>query len=672
MGFSSEMKREAARRIKLVPPMVALVYFVASSAWIVGSDSLVGRIAGSVEHVRQLQTYKGEAFVAASALAIFFMLHLALRRVSRALKEAAASESRLQMALCSAGGGAWELDLRDGRGVFAFMSPALLDRLGLPPDHAFSLEEFRAMRHPDDADRVEDLLREAISTPARKPFDAQYRLRGKDGRDTWVHSRGAAFADEAGKPSRFLGIALDVTEKVEAEQRIHHLTNFDSHTGLLKPAAFYAAVDRRFADEGGRELAVLQLKLSGATNLIGDGETLETSQLMRRLARRLQRLPSRSFIASLLAPDVMAVATAPAVDGDSVERLCQRVVDLVSRPMQIGGKNLSLDVEAGAAVLPRHGSTAAQVCRRAGMALNARSAPAHAPVSWFREELDAAARLASQRAQDLAEAIAAGQIECRFQPLVNIQTGEIAGFEALARWQRPGEGMVPPSDFIRLAEERGLIGKIGEKVLQAACAAAAGWSPRGGQAPFVAVNVSPHQLADPEFPRIVEQVLADTGLPPQRLELELTESALAGDVDAAAIVLGKLRRIGVQLAIDDFGTGYSSLSLLTRLPFTRLKIDRSFVQACETSTEAEHVVRAIAGLARHLGMETTVEGIETPSQARRFDAEGIDLAQGYLFGKAVTADTAAILLGGAKRQSPGFVAPPAGRKTRSRRVAAGV
>jgi len=649
MDTSGERENAASKRIGFIPPVVAILYFLASSAWIVGSDTLAVRMANSVEQLRLIQTYKGEAFVALSALAIFVLLKLALRQVSHAFDIAAASESRLRMALCSAGGGAWELDLKDYNGRFAFMSPALLARLGLPPDHVFTIDDLRAMRHPDDTARVEELLREAVAPQGTKTFDAQYRIIGRDGRETWVHSRGAVALDAAGRPAKVYGISLDVTDKVEAERRIHDLINFDSHTGLLKPAAFYGAVDRRIAAEAGRELAILQVKLGGATSLIGEGETLEASRLMSRLARRLLRLPSRSFTASLLAPDIIAVATAPTANGVSLEALCRRVVDLIGRPMRIDGETVALQVEAGAAAFPRHGSTAAQVCRRAGLALASTRAAGAGGLVWFTDDLDSAARLAHQRAQDLAVAVDKGQIECRFQPLVRLSTGEPVGFEALARWRRPGEGLVPPAEFIGLAEQRGLIGRIGEAVMRDACKTAAGWCDAAGATPFVAVNVSPHQLCDPGFPHMVERVLAETGLPPNRLELELTESALTGDIDRISAVLGQVRRLGVQLAIDDFGTGYSSLSLLTRLPFTRLKIDRSFVQACEISAEAEHVVRAIVGLARHLGLETTVEGIETEAQLGRFRAEGVDVAQGYFFGKAGSADEAAELLTRAAR-----------------------
>ena len=286
--------------------------------------------------------------------------------------------------------------------------------------------------------------------------------------------------------------------------------------------------------------------------------------------------------------------------------------------------------------------TAIGLLRNSGHALDLANRNAETDLRWLNDELSAEISVRTNRIRGLESAVSGGEIECYYQPLIDLATGKTSGFEALARWRTAGEGLLLPNSFIALAEEIGKIAEIGEEVLRQACLAAASWP---APYPFVAVNVSPRQLEDPAFPGVVARMLRDTGLPAERLELEITENALPGDETAALQLIVALRDLGVRVAIDDFGTGYSSLSLLSRVPFTRLKIDRSFVSGGANAYQNAIIVDSIVNLAHNLGLSLTAEGVETAEQAAMLVARGVDLAQGFLFSPPVASSRSAELVG---------------------------
>ncbi len=337
-------------------------------------------------------------------------------------------------------------------------------------------------------------------------------------------------------------------------------------------------------------------------------------------------------------------------DGAGAHAFAERLIHLLSRPYLVHGVVVTVGASAGIAYTPEDGEDAEALVHCADMALYAAKADGRGVVRPFRPEM--ARRAAARHAleQDLRAAIARGQLELFYQPQANLATRSLVGFEALLRWRHPERGLVPPADFIPLAEETRLIMPIGEWALRTACQDAQDWP----EPLPVAVNVSPVQLAEPErLCRAVEAALSAARLDPARLELEITESALVRDPNAALGTLRALRGMGVSIAMDDFGTGYSSLSQLRSFPFDKLKIDRSFVRDLGGSAEAVAVVRAIAALGTSLGMRTTAEGVETGEQADRVLAEGCTDMQGYLLSRPVPAGSIAALIEQLQRGSDG-------------------
>ncbi len=360
--------------------------------------------------------------------------------------------------------------------------------------------------------------------------------------------------------------------------------------------------------------------------------------LLRLVGQRIASAVRAEDAAFRLGGDEFAVVLR---DGAGAHAFAERLIYLLSRPYLVHGLVATVGASAGIAFVPDHGRDPDSLVHCADMALYAAKADGRGVVRPFRPEMARRAAARYSLEQDLRAAIARGQLELFYQPQANLATRSLVGFEALLRWRHPERGLVSPADFIPLAEETRLIMQIGEWTLRTACLDAKGWP-----APLpVAVNVSAVQLTEPgRLCRAVEAALATARLDPARLELEITESALVREPDAALSALRALRGMGVSIAMDDFGTGYSSLSQLRSFPFDKLKIDRSFVRDLGGSAEAVAVVRAIAALGTSLGMRTTAEGVETGEQADRVQSEGCTDMQGYLLSHPLPAGNIAALI----------------------------
>jgi predicted signal transduction protein with EAL and GGDEF domain len=325
-------------------------------------------------------------------------------------------------------------------------------------------------------------------------------------------------------------------------------------------------------------------------------------------------------------------------------RLAERLLAAVADDFEVEGHRLRVGLSVGIALYPIDGVDEVSLLGNADAALYRAKAEGRGSIRFFEADMDH--RLRERRAllHDLRSAIERGQLVAYFQPQARID-GEIIGFEALARWQHPSRGQVPPSTFIPIAEESGLIHPIGEWMLREACREAASW-PR---ALHLAVNLSPVQFRHGDLAGLVHQVLIDTGLAPGRLELEITESVLVDDLPRALAILRRLKALGVRIAMDDFGTGYSSLSNLQAFPFDKIKIDRSFISNLERNAQAATIVRAVIALGRGLNLPVVAEGVETKAQLDFLSSEACSEVQGYLLGRPLPIADYAGLVGRAER-----------------------
>jgi diguanylate cyclase (GGDEF)-like protein len=444
----------------------------------------------------------------------------------------------------------------------------------------------------------------------------------------------------------WVAVHEDVTERRRAEAKIAYLARHDTVTGLPNRVKFREHLEQNFANlREEQKFAVLCLDLDHFKQVNDTLGHPVGDQLLKHVAERLHSCIQDTDLVARIGGDEFAIVQTAVERPEKSSQLANRIVDAISAPFDVDGKYIVIGTSIGIAVAPDDGIDPDQLLKNADMALYLAKTDGRGRHRFFELEMDR--RLQSRRTLelDLRSAIVHGEFELHYQPILNLQSNEVSGFEALIRWNNPVRGQILPSQFIPLAEETGLILPIGEWVLRTACAQAAAWS----KPVSVAVNLSPAQFKSQDLVQLVLNALASSGLEPARLELEITESVLLQNEASTRAILHKLRALGVRIAMDDFGTGYSSLAYLRSFPFDKIKIDRSFVRDMTRSEECAAIVRAVADLARSLNIITVVEGIETSNQLEMARSEGCDEGQGYLFGRPVPAAEARRILGSEKR-----------------------
>jgi diguanylate cyclase (GGDEF)-like protein len=420
----------------------------------------------------------------------------------------------------------------------------------------------------------------------------------------------------------------DITERRRVEARIAHLAHHDVLTDLPNRALLRERLDKALTGmrEGDGRLSVLMLDLDRFKEVndtlghpIGDALLKSVTQRLRNSVRE------RDTIARL-GGDEFAVLQRVSDPATETVALAKRLQEEITAPFDLHGHHVLIGTSIGIAVAPSDGADPDELIKNADLALYRAKSEGRGTFRFFAPEMDQRMQARRKLEHDLRSALANGEFALHYQPLVNVERDEICGFEALLRWTHPERGNVPPSDFIPLAEETGLIVPIGEWVIRQACIDAAKWPDHLK----IAVNVSPAQFKSRSFAQCVLSALAAAGITPQRLELEITESVMMQDEHAAFETLTRLHDLGVRIALDDFGTGYSSLSNLRKFPFDKIKIDRSFVSDLSSANvDALAVVRSVARLGVSLGMATTAEGVETKEQMEHVRAEGCTEMQGF-------------------------------------------
>ncbi|MES2289455.1 MAG: EAL domain-containing protein [Pseudomonadota bacterium] len=429
---------------------------------------------------------------------------------------------------------------------------------------------------------------------------------------------------------------------VEREHRIAHLAFHDSLTGLPNRVFFRETLDSSLARAIKRDskVAVLCLDLDGFKGVndtlghpVGDALLAIVGDVLAELA--LDGTVSR------LGGDEFAIILEDGIDDGRPRILAQSIIDRLRLPMQAAGHAIATGASIGIAVGPADGVDADVILKNSDLALYRAKQDGRGVYRFFEPELDAAARRRRQMELDLRDALRLGQLRLEYQPIYDLKNDRVGSFEALLRWDHPERGHVSPVDFIPVAEETGLIVAIGEWVLNEATRQAREWP----EHLRVAVNVSPLQFRNTGFMSLVFQALTHSGLAPNRLEIEITESVFLEGAEPTLALLHRLRELGVRVALDDFGTGFSSLSYLRSFPFDKIKIDRSFVTNVAEDDDAMAIVRAIIDLANALHMETTAEGVEHRDQLLRLQSQGCTSIQGFLFSKSVRADDVLAMIG---------------------------
>jgi diguanylate cyclase (GGDEF)-like protein len=427
---------------------------------------------------------------------------------------------------------------------------------------------------------------------------------------------------------------LDVTEQRQSEARIIHMAQHDALTDLPNRVRLRLRMEHALAviREGGSGLAVLMLDLDRFKEVNDTLGHPTGDKLLQSVAARLLECIRDTALIARLGGDEFAVidyVTNPVVEATA---LAEKISHALCEPFDLGDHRVTIGTSIGIAIAPRDGTNPDEILKSADLALYSAKSGGRGAFRFFEPELDQLMRTRRDLERDMRDALVNGGFELHYQPIIDVARGEPSGFEALLRWHHPQRGLVMPAEFIPLAEETGLIVPLGEWVLRAACAEAAKW-PADLR---IAVNLSPAQFRSRELVSIIMGALANSGIAPRRLELEVTETVTMHDTEAVFATLDQLHRLGVRIALDDFGTGYSSLSLLQKFPFDKIKIDRSFVNALSgTEEEARLIARAVVRFAVSLGKTTTAEGVETKEQLEILRGEACTEMQGYYFSPAI-------------------------------------
>ncbi|MBT3031360.1 MAG: EAL domain-containing protein [Candidatus Thiodiazotropha sp. (ex Lucina pensylvanica)] len=450
----------------------------------------------------------------------------------------------------------------------------------------------------------------------------------------------SAVKDGNDETTHYVGVFTDISQIKEAQDQINFLAHHDALTRLPNRALFRERFDHALmhARRENASIALLFLDLDRFKTVndtlghpVGDQVLLEVSKRMNQIIRASDTL-------ARLGGDEFVLLLEEQTDAQHAAVVARKLIDLFSRPMIIGEHELVVTASIGITLYPNDGDDPDKLIRHADRAMYEAKQQGRNTYRFFTQALTEGALERLMMENDLRRAVARNELILHYQPIVNLETRQLQGIEALVRWQHPEQGLIAPGLFIELAEEIGIIGEIGQWVLRAACSQLARWDRDGFKVPRISVNLSVQQIDREGLITMVSEELNNSGLSPERLELEVTESMLIRNPELSRTVLSELRTLGVKFAIDDFGTGYSSLAYLKLLPLDHLKIDQSFVRDIGKDANDEAIVRAIIGMSKSLGLESVAEGVEEAHQARFLQQAGSDLAQGYLYSRPLPAD----------------------------------
>ncbi|WP_374661301.1 putative bifunctional diguanylate cyclase/phosphodiesterase [Inhella sp.] len=553
----------------------------------------------------------------------------------------ACSERRLRSLLALSVDWIWE---QDAEGRICELSGRLLEDLGLQPELLLG----RRIDQLDGFEASEPALHQfRIAAVARRPFrDFDFQVKRPDGRAVHVRGSGEPVFDTQGGLLGYRGVARDVTAEVLAAREADRLARYDALTGLPNRGQFLQELTRAMSrsKRSGHAMAVGFLDLDRFKTVNDTLGHAAGDELLRVMATRLRKAVREVDTVGRLGGDEFALLFEACGDRHNLRRRALALLETLGQPIHLHERSFMVTGSIGLAFFPEDGEDSDTLLMHADAAMYRTKEQGRNGVNFYDASLAARAERQFEIESTLRMGLARGELLLHYQPKVCARSGRLLGLEALLRWNRPGHGLVPPSEFIPLAEERGLILPIGRWVIRQACEQLARWRAQGLSVPPLALNVSAHQFGDPGLLDDLGQAMRLAGLPAGQLELELTESVLMAEPERARRLLRRMAEMGVRIAIDDFGTGYSSLSYLKRFPARTLKIDRSFVRGLPGKGDDAAIVQAVIALAHSLGLAVVAEGVETDAQLQALRGLGCDQVQGYLTGRPMPAAEVAAML----------------------------
>ena len=558
----------------------------------------------------------------------------------------------------------WETD---SFGTLSYVSRQLAEDFSSEPEALLGRQFTDLLSVDTDAsDTLEERKTLGFHLSARFPF-SDVVVRPASEQDVHWSLSGNPIFDELGRFLGFRGIGTDLTEQRKSEREISRLARFDSLTALPNRAMMRQTLEEALRNAAHRQrgCTLFMIDLDRFKNVndtlghpIGDA-------LLRQVSERLKSVMGNHGQVGRLGGDEFQAVLPGTVDIGLLESLARTLIEQVSRPYQIEGHKVTIGASVGVVIGDPGRASADALVRNADLALYAAKAAGRGKHRFYEPSMHSEAADRQLLEDDLRQAIDRGELMVHYQPIIHTAGEEVSGFEALVRWNHPVRGAVPPAKFIPLAEEAGLIGKIGEWVLRTSLEEAVQWPDNVR----VAVNLSPLQFNDPGVVIMVSNHLRETGIRPDRLELEITEGVFLVEGDTTDETFANLKKLGVRLALDDFGTGYSSLGYLKKAPFDKIKIDQSFVRGAASATNRNAaIIRAIVTLAETLGMDTCAEGVETHDDLQLIRDLGVSMVQGFIFGKPSEPSVARELANRVRVEADGFACTRQARHRLMRRA----
>jgi len=450
----------------------------------------------------------------------------------------------------------------------------------------------------------------------------------------------------AGEVSHYIGIFADITERKHAEEHILHLAHHDALTNLPNRLLFFDRLEQSIhqAKRNRRKVALLFIDLDFFKNINDSIGHQVGDMLLQAVAKRLSSAVREGDTVARLGGDEFVVTLPGVREAEDAVQVAQKIIQAIAQPYEVGGYTLNITASIGLSVYPDDGHDVVTLVKNADTAMYHTKEQGRNDYQFFTKEMNARARERMQLENALRSALANGEFHLAYQPQYALRDGAISGIEVLLRWQHPQLGTISPAKFIPIAEEIGVITAMGEWVLREGCRQYVAWYHGREDGPRLAVNISAMQFRQTDLVALVEQVLAETGMPAQRLELEITEGIFMESADVAVSTLQRLHDCGIQITLDDFGTGYSSLGYIKQFSIDRIKIDQSFVRDLTESRDDEEIVSAVVSLARSLHLQVLAEGVETEAQLEKLRALGCDEVQGFYLSRPLTAAKVAQLL----------------------------
>ena len=522
-------------------------------------------------------------------------------------------------------------------GMVEFANPALARLIGYAAPELHGVR-FQELLHTDAADTsFGEALFASPPNASVEPVNLQTQARSRDGRSIPVEIRASRMT--VNDESKFTIVVRDISERTRSAERMWRLTHFDELSGLPNRLLFRQLLEQALHDANREKkpIAVLFIDLD-RFKLINDSAGHDSGdEVLRQVTGRLRQCLREADLISRFGGDEFAVLMRDIDDPEAARAAATRVLTSVAQPYPLNGEDYHLSASIGISTYPSDSVDATALLRNAELAMYRAKDQGKNNFQFHSSQMNARSAEHVALERSLRQAVERNEFQVHYQPQIEIASGRVIGAEALLRWDRPGFGMTAPDKFIPLAEETGLIVPIGRIVLLQACAEARRWQDAGARGFRIAVNLSPRQFTQSELVEDVQRILDDTGLAPESLELEITESMVMENPERAAAILRELRAVGVQLAIDDFGTGYSSLGYLKRFPVNTIKIDRSFIQDVPADADDVAITHAIIAMGRSLRLSVVAEGVETAAQADFLRVHGCDFMQGYLISRPVPA-----------------------------------